>query len=259
MQSSRCSRNLPGSCLYMHKIVSATTSVFSVTSGQAGDRPVLPTTPSCARGVIHVLPVGGKLVTTPYRGEPGYTGKIIQLKLARESLSLVMDTAITNAYDEETRAGRLPAFDSSRHVPAGELYLSVGRVDHERATANIIGLKKGQSSNYILVTAHHDHLEPDTARGLLYPGANDNASGVAMMLRLARDLSRVSTRSNFLFVAFGAEERGCIGSRYFVENLPVDKKDIKVMVNLDMPGKLADSTLYYDINRASPFRELLAG
>jgi aminopeptidase YwaD len=103
---------------------------------------------------------------------------------------------------------------------------------------------------YIVIGGHYDHLgfggqgTGTRAPGVhaIHYGADDNASGVASMLELAEKLvsKKDSLKNNFLFVAFGAEEMGLIGSKYFVNNLPVSDSLIKTMINLDMLGRMKD-------------------
>lgn len=104
------------------------------------------------------------------------------------------------------------------------------------------------SDEWLVIGAHYDHLGmggpgsgsrmPETPA--IHYGADDNASGVAGVLWLAEKLSaqRNLLKRNILFVAFGAEELGLIGSRYFVRNLPVPKDKVVAMINLDMIGRL---------------------
>ncbi|MBU8891932.1 MAG: M20/M25/M40 family metallo-hydrolase [Bacteroidales bacterium] len=103
---------------------------------------------------------------------------------------------------------------------------------------------------YIVVGGHYDHLGfggPGTgtrAHGIheVHYGADDNASGVASMLEIAEKLAtkKDSLKNNFLFVAFGAEEMGLIGSKYFVNNLPIPDSVIKTMINVDMLGRMKE-------------------
>ena len=82
--------------------------------------------------------------------------------------------------------------------------------------------------------------------GHLYePGANDNASGTAVMTALAKRLSDTPTEHNIIFIAFGGEEKGCLGSMNFVTRMPFQKKDITEMINLDMTGRADSDTLYF--------------
>jgi Peptidase family M28/PDZ domain/PA domain len=104
--------------------------------------------------------------------------------------------------------------------------------------------------DYIVIGGHYDHLGfggPGT--GSRAPefhkphyGADDNASGVASMLEIAEKLNsrKDSLKNNFLFVAFGAEEMGLIGSKHFVNNLPIPDSLIKAMINIDMLGRMRE-------------------
>lgn len=106
---------------------------------------------------------------------------------------------------------------------------------------NIVGRLgvESKSDSTILITAHYDHLGQRHTK--FYPGANDNASGVAVMLELASRLHKAAdegwqSKYNVCFVAFGAEEYGLLGSKYFVESGIIDSMHIKCVLNLDMVG-----------------------
>lgn len=106
--------------------------------------------------------------------------------------------------------------------------------------ANVVGLLpgSGQPDSFILITAHYDHLGM-MGRQCIFPGANDNASGTAMLLDLARHFSMPENRPHYslLFIAFGAEEAGLVGSRFFVEEDPlVPLSAIRFVINLDLMG-----------------------
>lgn len=90
----------------------------------------------------------------------------------------------------------------------------------------------------IVVGAHMDHLGVD-ALGRVYNGADDNASGTAVVLHLARTLTEAGWRPKrtILFVAFGAEEAGLVGSRHLAEGLPFEHGGIACLINLDMVGQ----------------------
>ena len=90
---------------------------------------------------------------------------------------------------------------------------------------------------WVVVSAHYDHL--GTRGGVVYPGADDNASGVAMMLELARTFATRSPapRRSLMFVGFDLEEAGLYGSRYFVEHSPVPLDRIKLFLTADMIGR----------------------
>lgn len=127
----------------------------------------------------------------------------------------------------------------------------------EVTTQNIIGILRGKhpvlQDEYIVIGAHHDHLGmggkgsgsrmPDTLAPHL--GADDNASGTATVLALAKRFANEETKPDrsLIFVLFGAEEMGLLGSDYFVKNLPVEKEKIYAMFNFDMVGRLNDSKI----------------
>jgi hypothetical protein len=100
---------------------------------------------------------------------------------------------------------------------------------------NVVGMVKGSSSKYIIISAHYDHLG-EMGPDALFPGANDNASGVAMLLSLAEYFAAHKPKHNILFVAFAGEEVGLVGSEWFAVDRWVDLADIRFMLNLDILG-----------------------
>ena len=103
---------------------------------------------------------------------------------------------------------------------------------------NVIGIIEGKKkkNEYIVIGAHMDHLGV-SPNGLFYPGADDNGSGAALIMELARVLSkRKDLQRSILFIAFGGEEQGLIGSNYFVEHSTIPKENIALMFNFDMVG-----------------------
>lgn len=113
---------------------------------------------------------------------------------------------------------------------------------------NVIGvLNRNKKKKYLVIGAHHDHIgkaEMGNSRSQgqeIHNGADDNASGVAMMLHLANRLKnhRKFKKFNLLFVAFSGEELGLLGSKYFVNNCPIDTSMIAAMINFDMVGRLS--------------------
>ena len=137
--------------------------------------------------------------------------------------------------------------------------------EQEIRTHNIIAVLPGKDKHlkheYIVVGSHYDHLglggqgsgsrRPDTLA--VHPGADDNASGDAVVLQLAKHFKQVGSPRSIIFAFFGAEEQGLVGSKQFLEwmkkadaqriNLPADPKGIVAMVNLDMVGRMRDSAM----------------
>jgi len=109
---------------------------------------------------------------------------------------------------------------------------------------NVGAFLDNDSDNTIIIGAHYDHLGYG-AEGSLYVGppaihngADDNASGIAAMLALAKYFKTQKLKSNFLFLAFSGEEKGLWGSNFFVDNSPIEHADINYMINMDMVGRL---------------------
>jgi hypothetical protein len=109
---------------------------------------------------------------------------------------------------------------------------------------NFVGRVKGKkpAGKNIIITAHYDHV--GIQNGLIFNGADDNASGTAALFAIAKYFSAKRTDHNLIFVAFDAEERGLQGARHFVADLPVAKGSILLNVNIDMIGRSDNGELY---------------
>jgi hypothetical protein len=107
---------------------------------------------------------------------------------------------------------------------------------------NVLGILKGKREEVIVVSAHYDHL--GIIDGKLYPGANDNASGVALVMELVNSLKGQVPPYTILFAFWGSEEKGLLGSGFYAENPTIPLENIKCVVNLDSIGNLEeDQTL----------------
>lgn len=102
-------------------------------------------------------------------------------------------------------------------------------------TQNVIGVIPGtvQPDSFIVYTAHYDHLGGQ-GKGVYFPGANDNASGTAMLLELAEHYSKPENEPNYsiAFIAFAAEEAGLLGSFHYVNNPLFPLSNIRFLINL---------------------------
>lgn len=133
-------------------------------------------------------------------------------------------------------------------VPSGEDYFHhfQARISNAWVPAtNVVGYIEGSSedlrSEYILIGAHYDHLGYEYRNGqrVIYPGADDNASGTAALIEMARFLAQNTGQigRSIIFVAFDAEESGLIGARKFIEESDMfDIENIRAMFSLDMVG-----------------------
>ena len=104
-------------------------------------------------------------------------------------------------------------------------------------STNVVGMIPAikKTKQTIVLSAHYDHLGKMGAN-TYFPGANDNASGVAMLLELARYYAKNPVKYNIVFIAFAGEEAGLLGSSYFVKYPWLKLEDIHFMINLDIMG-----------------------
>ncbi len=142
----------------------------------------------------------------------------------------------------------IPGFLIQRdHWPEGSpevTFTLITEQDQPTEAHNVVAIVPGTAfpDRYLLVTAHYDHIG-QLGPGVYFPGANDNASGVAMMLSLARHFAREPLRRSLLFVAFSGEEQGLIGSRVMANDPPVPLDAIDFLLNLDMVASGQDGVM----------------
>lgn len=132
------------------------------------------------------------------------------------------------------------ALSNAKKLEQGKLNVSVDieqRFENAYQTQNVIGFIPGteRRDSLIVFTAHYDHLGT-MGEKTYFPGANDNASGVAMALSLARHFAEEKPAYTVVFIAFGAEELNLSGSRYFVENPLFPLEKISFLINIDLAG-----------------------
>ena len=117
---------------------------------------------------------------------------------------------------------------------------------------NVVAYLPGQTDEYIIFGAHYDHLglgeqfsmAPKLA-GTIHPGADDNASGTAGVLELARYFSsQPKPKRGYVFMTFAGEELGLLGSSYYANHPELPLKNAVAMINMDMIGRVRDGKLY---------------
>lgn len=125
-------------------------------------------------------------------------------------------------------------------LPEIESFTQSFSISDNKTSKNVIGFKNNNSENYVVIGAHYDSIYLE---GLSY-GFNDNLSGVVGTLQLAKKLSEVNLNYNIIVVFYGAEEVGCLGSKYFLSKLSYEiKNNILLSVNFDSIG--SGDKLYY--------------
>ena len=150
--------------------------------------------------------------------------------------------------------------------PHEEATYVINKEDSTITGLNVLAYINNKVENTIIIGAHYDHLgfgsEGSLFRGdqpEIHNGADDNASGVAVMMNLASRLKYNNTNNNYLFIAFSGEEMGLLGSNYFVKNPTIDTKKVNYMINMDMVGRLKDdkTLAVYGVGTSPKFKQTL--
>ena len=115
------------------------------------------------------------------------------------------------------------------------------KYEKEKEVVNVVGMIEGSDpelkNEYLIIGAHLDHVGSQAGK-IYFPGANDNASGSAALLQIAREFFRTNEKPkrSVVFVFFASEEQGMYGSKYFSDNMRFSKEKVKAMINLDCIG-----------------------
>lgn len=145
-----------------------------------------------------------------------------------------------------------------KNDPHGQVMFTTG--DSTLTGTNVLGFWDNHALHTVVIGAHFDHLGMG-GQGSLYAngeaihnGADDNASGVAVLLALAKELQdKKYAGHNYLFIAFTGEEMGLLGSNYFTKHPTIPLENVAYMINLDMVGRLRpDKTLSISGTGTSP-------
>ncbi|MBX2933478.1 MAG: M28 family peptidase [Ferruginibacter sp.] len=141
-------------------------------------------------------------------------------------------------------------FFKNETVPA-DIKINISISDKKRTGHNVVGYIDNGAANTVILGAHYDHLGYGEDHNSLYTGsqpqihngADDNASGTAALIELGKLLKKSKLKkNNYLFIAFSGEELGLYGSKYYTEHPTIDFSKANYMINMDMVGRLNDST-----------------
>jgi aminopeptidase YwaD len=144
--------------------------------------------------------------------------------------------------------------------------VAVDLKQEKRTVHNVVAYRPGQTEEYVILGAHYDHLglgqENSLAPsqiGKIHPGADDNASGTAGIIELARQAAAAGVhRRGFLFLCFAGEEEGLLGSAYYAAHPLKPVSNAVAMINMDMIGRLRDNKLYIGgVATGSTFKSLV--
>jgi hypothetical protein len=209
-------------------------------------------------GAAGVLLVSGPVLDAEDKFESltssDYSVEIPVLRIKRELADKILKKVNTTVSDLENsliKTGKPYCFKTGEIVKAGS---DVEKEGSE--TRNVVMVLPGEDeklkNEYVIIGAHFDHLGTggpgSSSRAVdtiaVHHGADDNASGVGEMIELAEKFAMTegSHARSIVFAAFSGEEMGLLGSKYFTENPGIDLTKVNAMINLDMIGRLQDST-----------------
>ena len=207
-------------------------------------------------GASGVLMVSGPLTdandTFESLSSEGYSVEIPVLRIKRDVADKILTKTNNNVAGLEARINstkKAGAFVTGSKVYGGSEIIKI-----KSTTRNVVMVLPGEDevlkNEYVIIGGHFDHLgmggSSSRARDTVavHHGADDNASGVGEMIELAEKfaLTKGSHKRSIIFAAFSGEESGLLGSKYFTENPTVDLTKVNAMINLDMLGRLRDSS-----------------
>ncbi len=207
-------------------------------------------------------------------GDAGLPVLVVSRQAAAKLFGLQSAEALAD-FEQMARMLKTPSrFFQDTHdmgrLTRGTLSVTTDLVRRNAPAANVVGVLSGSDpklkDEVIVVGAHYDHLgtggEGSLAarEGEIHHGADDNASGTAALLELARLLSaeREKMRRTVVFVAFGGEEEGLLGSSFYVNNMKPGQGAVVAMLNMDMVGRLRGDSLHVGgVGTASEWRRIL--
>jgi hypothetical protein len=176
---------------------------------------------------------------------PRPAGPFLQVEVRHEAGAAILGC------DRDELARMFETVRLGKPVPAKALAgrtldIEIGAATRMKRSFNVVAWLEGRDpalkGEYLTVSSHHDHNPP--REGRVFPGADDNISGVVGMFEVAEALSIARPKRSVIFVWNTAEERGLVGSYYFVQHCPVPVERISANLNLDMISRNAANHIY---------------
>jgi acetylornithine deacetylase/succinyl-diaminopimelate desuccinylase-like protein len=180
--------------------------------------------------------------------------RFITAERLRDDIAYLSDDSFQGRSARSPEARRAAEWIAGRFASAGLEPLPGGDgffhgVSDPRMAPNVIGIRRGRGEDFVLVTAHYDHLPPArSGDDRIYNGADDNASGTAGVIAIAEAMARakVRTDASVVFVAFTGEEMGLRGSRHLAGRPPFPLARVRGMFNLDMISRGEEDLIFVD-------------
>jgi aminopeptidase YwaD len=212
-------------------------------------------------GKIFIIEISTPDGTSPHGKFAKYTdlNDRVSLAVSKGAAGIIFVNSDTAAYDPDSllqsksSSFKIPVVFAKQHMYA---QLTSGSVivkittdiqKQENTGHNVFGYIDNKAAETVVIGAHYDHLglgQPGSSFSIndkqIHNGADDNASGTAALIELARiySSSRSSKKNNYLFIAFSGEELGLYGSNFYVKNPALDLQHMNYMINMDMVGRL---------------------
>ena len=224
-------------------------------------------------GASAVLLVSGKIFDSEDKFEALVKGEqwvgIPAIRITRKIANLLLEPqkAAVDDLEKKLNTSRKPSSFTTGVSVSGHADVTETTV----ATRNVVMVLPGEDpilkNEYIVLGAHFDHLgmggsssrQQDTVA--VHPGADDNASGVGMILELVQKLAATpnSHKRSIAVVAFSGEEEGLLGSKQFVDHPEIDLTKVNAMVNLDMVGRLNENSMVQigGVGTAEPLKKMI--
>jgi len=177
--------------------------------------------------------------------DPGYYSTQLRIQSAMamgaRGVIVVTDRLTYGRAQEALRIPLLYVLRSAMPDAVADVSYNIVNRIRDVTTQNVAGYIRGRRypDKFLMITAHYDHLGM-IADQVCFPGANDNASGVAMMLALAKYFQEHPPEYSIAFVAFSGEEAGLLGSQYFAEHPLLDLSSVRFLLNVDMTASGTD-------------------
>jgi aminopeptidase YwaD len=192
---------------------------------------------------VNLVPGKDFIVGAESRGKKA-SGKLeaidsVQFVSRKEMVIVKLEDKLTMSVSPEVADYTLILVDKKAMKPTPENFKInidnkfIKKFDANNVCAYVKGTAKPDS--FIFITAHYDHLG-GLGKDTYFPGANDNASGVSLLMNLAKYYVKNPQRYSIGFICFAGEEAGLVGSKYFAENPLVPLKKIRFLMNTDLAG-----------------------